>query len=821
MLSRDISTSAALAHLHRRENDDAVSLDRRRFLQMVGMGIGAGLVAGPGSSILDHVIPGLDPSAWALGPVGPADGILLVIGMYGGNDGLNTVVPFNDGHYYSQRGGGAYPDMSVPGDQTLKLDGNYGLHPELTEFKRFWDAGQMAIVQGVGHGTEDFSHFASMAKWMSAQPTGVPTTGWVGRWLDGYLSGGTDLYAAAELGYTLPLHLIGSTRVGTTVPIARPDYGLSFTDDATVNAQILQTLRDLAVDDPTWLGSIGQVQLDQLQLASTLDPVIPETVPEKEIVAKLQIAARLINANLGMRVVTAGFGDFDSHAGQPDQHPVRLKELNDGLVEFFRVLDPAWHGQVTVMTFSEFGRTSYANAGLGTDHGSSAPQFVFGKNVKGGFYGERPSLAKLGRWERMDTPVDMRNYLGSVIDGWLGGGASDVLGAGFTENLGLFRSGPTGPTFANTKAGQFVGMTPVRIYDSRGAVGGRALALAPGETINLRIAGENGVPATGIRAVAVNISSIHPTSNSYITAYPSGFPRPGTATLNPRPGAVVPNMSIVGVGDDGTIQIYNNSGDVHITVDLMGYFTSDPAAKMLPLSPNRILDTRIGVGAPAARVAAGAPLVLDILGRGGVPGTGVDSVVLNVTSVGPSATGWLTAWPTGVAKPHVANLSYRQGEIIPNMIICKVGPDGRINLEASAGDLELVADVVGCYSASGAGMQPLAPARLLDTRTGAGAPQGPVGPGQEIVLSVGGSGGVPANASAAIINLTGIRASEQTFLTAYPDGETMPTAASLNPAAGMINGNLIIAKLGAGGRVRIYNDRGALDLTADVTGYFA
>ncbi|MGI9644467.1 MAG: twin-arginine translocation signal domain-containing protein, partial [Ilumatobacteraceae bacterium] len=112
MLDPDISTDAALRLLHQPETDP-LALDRRRFLQLVGMGLGAGLVAGPGSSLLDMALPGLDPSAWAAGPIGPDDGVLVVIGMFGGNDGLNTVVPFNDGNYYEMHGSLAIPGAST------------------------------------------------------------------------------------------------------------------------------------------------------------------------------------------------------------------------------------------------------------------------------------------------------------------------------------------------------------------------------------------------------------------------------------------------------------------------------------------------------------------------------------------------------------------------------------------------------------------------------------------------------------------------------------------------------------------------------------
>jgi len=828
MLDPDISTADAVRQLSRAvANDDPFSIDRRRFLQAIGLGLGAGLVAGPGSSLLDAALPGHDPSAWALGPIGPTDGVVVIVGMFGGNDGLNTVVPVNDGRYYDMHGA-----LAVPAGNTLPLDANSGLHPELGELKRFWDAGQLAIVEGVGHLQEEFSHFNSMAKWMSGRPTGLTNSGWIGRWLDGYLNGSKDLYAAAEIGHSIPLHMIGERSIATTVPTSRPGFGVPREWRVDADRVLFDTVRRLAgAGAPdSWLGRVGQAQVDQLDLATTLSPVIPEDsqLPDTEIVAKLEVAARLINANLGFRVLTAGWGDFDSHAGQPNQHPLRMQEFNSAIQRFFGTLDPAWVGRVTLMTFSEFGRTPFANDGLGTDHGSSAPQFVFGTGVRGGFYGQRPSLAGLRRWDRMPSHVDLRDYYGSIIDGWLGGGASDVL-PGNRQNLGLFASGPNNnPVFPPTSSlGEYVGMKPERLYDSRFGIGGRSTAIGPGETVKIKIADAGSVPASGVTAVAVNLTSIRPGTKTYLTAYPSGQGRPDSSTLNPRAGSVVPNMTIVGVGNDGTISVYNYRSNVHLTVDVLGYFrptngsSTSSLGKMLPLTPARILDTRFGVGAPKARVRGRKPFQLQVLGEGGVPDSGVEAVVLNLLSVKPSRNGFVTSWPTdGGARPDTANLSYRAGRNIPNLTMCKVGSDGKINIEASAGQVDLVADVVGCFTDVGSQLSPVAPRRLLDTRKGIGAPTARVRAGGEVTLKVTGIAGVPAGAKAVALNVSAVRPTRQTFLTVYPTGEERPNASSLNPDPGAVSANLVIAKVGEDGNVTIFNNRGNLDILADLTAYF-
>ena len=557
-----------------------------------------------------------------------------------------------------------------------------------------------------------------------------------------------------------------------------------------------------------------------------------DEMPESEIAAKLEIAARLINANLGMRVLTAGFGDFDSHAGQPSQHGTRMAELNAALGTFFSRLDPHWANRVTVATFSEFGRTSHANDSAGTDHGSSAPHFVPGAIVRGGFYGERPSLTGLREWDRMPTTVRHLDYYGSLLGPWLGGDPAQIV-PGFSENLNLFTAGPgvggssvpgISGDFSPPPAepvGRFVGINPQRIFDSRDETGGPAGHLGAGETIRVTAAGLAGVPQ-GVTAVAVNITAIRPTvDGAYLTAYPTGQARPPTSTLNPRRATIMANMSVVGVGDDGSFQLFNHDGDVHVTVDLMGYFDTSSQARLQAVNPDRILDTRSGVGAPASRVHSGQVLQIDVAGRGGIPQSGADSVVLNLTSINPSSGGWVTVWPAGSDRGEVANLTYVAGDIVPNLVVCKIGEAGRINLEVSHGDLDLTADVAGCFAESGSLLAPMRPARLLDTRDGNGAAARPVESGEVLDLQVTGRGGVPDGATAVVLNVTGIRPSQRTYLTVFPTGAPRPTAANLNPAAGAVAGNLVVAKVGDGGRVSIFNNAGALHMTADVTAFFA
>jgi uncharacterized protein (DUF1501 family) len=815
MLDPDISTRDALRHLHQAETDPW-AVDRRRFLQLVGMGLGAGAVAGPGSSLLDS-LTGNEPWAQAAAPIGATDGILVVLGMFGGNDGLNTVIPFNDPLYYAQRRDG---NLSIPGNQTLRLDNDNGLNKELTELKRFWDMGKLAVVQGVGYPNPDLSHFNSMAKWMSGYPTGIPSSGWIGRWLDGYLGANKNLFAAAEIGYSVPLHVIGRQQRATAVPPGQPGFGAS---NEARDQRLYSSLRAISAPSATWKGRVGQAMIDQLDVAKTLAPIIPADLPDAEPTARMEVMARLINANLGFRVLTAGWGDFDSHAGQPYQHGARMMELNAAIMRFFEILSPAWSPRVTVMTFSEFGRTSFSNDGQGTDHGTSAPHFVFGAGVQGGMFGQRPTLAGLERWDRMDHHVDFRDYYGSVIDGWMGGGSSEILGRQ-VENLALFTApvvnppgGGGGP--GTSGFGQFVALTPDRIYDTRIGTGGRLGKLGADETVNVQITGKGGVP-DGAVAVALNVTSVNATTDSYFTAFPTGLSLPPSSSLNPQPGRAIPNMVVTGIGVGGAISVFNKFGAADCIVDVLGYFAPAGGFGFEPLVPDRLLDTRLGIGAPLARVTAGSVVDLQVTGRGGVPDAGVDAVVLNLTAVQPSVAGFVTTWPTGEAQPYISNVNFEPGRVIPNLVMCKVGAGGKVSVFASDGDVDLIADVVGYFGASGARHSPTAPGRVLDTRSGIGAPLAPVGPNGEITVGMIGQSGVPATARAVVLNVTATNATSDTYISSYPAGASRPNASSLNVGAGRTAANLVVAKLGADGGVTLYNERGAIDLIADITGYF-
>jgi uncharacterized protein (DUF1501 family) len=817
----DIETADALALLSAAPSG---SLTRRRFLQLVGLGAGAGLTGGALVEALAGSVPGLgalDESAFAA-PVGAHEGILVVIGMYGGNDGLNTVVPIGDSNYYAQHG-----SLALQPAQTLPLSPSFGLHPALPELHRWWNAGQLAIVHGVGYPNPDLSHFNSMAIWMSGIRTGVPSSGWLGRWLDGQLSA-ADLYRAASIGTSVPLHLIGAEpwSRATAISPGKPAFGGG---TSAADQRLYGALRAVAAPGGVgpWRDAVAGALRDQLDVAARLQPILPSTPPAGRLVAKLDAAARLINADLGFRVLEAGWGDFDSHANQPTMHPARMSELNAALQQFFAVLDPRWASRVAVMTFSEFGRTSYENDSDGTDHGTASCAFVLGANVRGGMYGSAPTLAGLKRWDRMAHTVDFRSYYASLLDGWLGGGSTQVLGATY-EDLHLFARGPgqaggtiPPPAAVSSGAASFVAMTPARIADTRDGTGGVPVRrLGPGEHLRVAVAGAGGVPASGAVAVVANVTAADVSEPTFITVCPGGTARPDTSNLNPRPGRATPNLVIMGLGPDGSIDVHNAVGETHCIVDVFGWFSPGSGDRFTPLAPARVLDTRDGTGAPAGALAGDGRIDLQVLGRGGVPAGGVRAVVLNVTVDQPSAEGFLTVGPGGEPVPATSNLNFARGQAVPNLVVCKLGAGGTVSITSSVASAHVIADVFGWFGDAGACLSTVAPARLLDTRDGTGTSPGAVGPGGEVVLQVTGRGGVPANATAVVLNVTAADGTDTSFVTVWPDGEAKPGTSNLNMVAGEACANLVVTMLGANGAVRLANANGSTSLIADVTGYF-
>jgi Zn-dependent metalloprotease len=385
-----------------------------------------------------------------------------------------------------------------------------------------------------------------------------------------------------------------------------------------------------------------------------------------------------------------------------------------------------------------------------------------------------------------------------------------------------------------TAAGAFVSLAPSRILDTRSAIGVPGTTKVPGgSSINLQVTGRGGVPASDVSAVVLNVTVAEPTSPGFITAYPAGEAPPLASNLNFVGGQVIPNLVTVKLGTGGQVGLKNGSAQgVHLIADVAGYYlsgTPTEAGTFVSLAPSRLLDTRDGTGVPApGKVAGQGTVELQVAGQGGVPPTGAVAAVLNVTVAEPTASGFITAYPTGEAAPLASNLNFTAGKVIPNLVTVLLGTDGKVSLKnGSPGTSHLIADVAGYYLAGTPTVEgafvALAPSRILDTRTATGVPGTSKVPGfGEINLQVTGQGGVPGSGPEAIIlNVTVAEPGASGYITIYPTGVARPVASNLNFVANQVIPNLTITRLGSGGQVTLFNGSpGGSHLLADVAGYF-
>ena len=334
----------------------------------------------------------------------------------------------------------------------------------------------------------------------------------------------------------------------------------------------------------------------------------------------------------------------------------------------------------------------------------------------------------------------------------------------------------------------YTGLVPARLLDTRagsatvdGQFAGGGLVGA-GAIVNVTVGGRGGVPASGVAAVAINVTVTAPTATSFLTVFPNGAPRPTASNLNFTAGQTIANMVIVPIGSDGQISLYNDAGQTHVLVDVLGWFAGE--AGYHGFAPARLLDTR-AAGAP---VGPASVTSVTVLGHGGLPDSSVGAVVVNLTATAPTADSFITVYPAGAPRPTASNLNFTLGQTIANMVIVPVGSDGQISIYNSAGMTHVLVDVLGWFGDS-AGYAGFAPARLLDTRSGAAtvdgqfAGVGQSGPASVLNLTVLGRGGVPNTGVGAVaINLTAALPCVGSYATVYPGGAARPVASNLNSA---------------------------------------
>ncbi|MFJ7591841.1 hypothetical protein ACIQZO_31635, partial [Streptomyces sp. NPDC097617] len=239
-----------------------------------------------------------------------------------------------------------------------------------------------------------------------------------------------------------------------------------------------------------------------------------------------------------------------------------------------------------------------------------------------------------------------------------------------------------------------------------------------------------------------------------------------------------------------------------------------------PITPTRLMDTREGLGVPKAKVGEAGTVTLQVAGTAGIPATGVTAVVLNVTATGPTTGSFVSVYPNGTARTSASNLNFTAGQTIPNLVVVPV-VNGKVSFYNHAGSVDLIADVAGFYTTDGSGSsyKPITPTRLMDTREGLGVPKAKVGEAGTVTLQVAGTAGIPAGATAVVLNVTATEPTAGSFVSVYPNGTTRTSASNLNFTAGQTIPNLVVVPV-VNGKVSFYNHAGSVDLIADVAGFY-
>lgn len=372
-------------------------------------------------------------------------------------------------------------------------------------------------------------------------------------------------------------------------------------------------------------------------------------------------------------------------------------------------------------------------------------------------------------------------------------------------------------------------LSPERFVDTRsGGVTADGLFAAGGRRdadseYRVEIAGRRNVPADA-RAVVMNVTAIRPDGTGFVTIHPCVSPRPVASSLNVTDGVSLGNEVTVPLADDGTICVYT-SANMDLTVDVVGFVARQ--SPLEPLTPARILDTRSagstvdGLRQADGRTDAAGTVRLQVGGRADVP-TGAAAAIMNVTAIGADQVGFVTAHPCSATVPIAASLNYVPSVNRGNELIAPLSADGEVCFFTSS-SIELVVDVTG-YVPAGTTLNPLLPARLLDTRsTGSTVDGEQIGAGKqeaesERTLGIVGRGGVPSSATAVIVNVTAIATEEIGFVTVHPCVTPRPTTAALNYVPGVNGGNEIIASLNADGELCLYSSA-TTHLAVDVVGY--
>lgn len=369
-------------------------------------------------------------------PAIPKGKILVVIEMAGGNDGLNTVIPYTDSLYDKAR-----PNIGLKAGDVVKIGDRLALHPAMKALGALYEKGNVAVVNGVGYPNANRSHFHAMDIWQSGDPEMKlrERTGWLARYFDadGHYKG--NPLSGVVLGGQLPLALEAQNSPVSVIGNGR-DFGFGAGADRQKQMEALHALYKggtVAGSNAEFISNVGNDVYASTQTIrkalQSYDPRLSNTAnyPQNGLAQSLQTIAKLISGDLGTRVFYASIGGFDTHANQPQGHANLLGALGESIAAFYR--DLAAQGRdkdVMTMTFSEFGRRVQENGSAGTDHGAASCLFLVGGAMRGGIFGAYPSLEDLDDGDLKYT-TDFRAVYSTITEKWLGANSQEVIGGKF------------------------------------------------------------------------------------------------------------------------------------------------------------------------------------------------------------------------------------------------------------------------------------------------------------------------------------------------------------------------------------------------------
>ncbi|HTQ21965.1 DUF1501 domain-containing protein [Mycobacterium sp.] len=389
-------------------------ITRRKFL-IASAGVGAaGLLSGAVAVDWDDLLRAAQDR-----PLPDDAGVLVIVTLYGGNDGINTLIPYADNAYHDARPELAY----APGD-VLHLDSELGLNPAMRGLAQLWNQRQLAIVRGVGYPKPDHSHFRSMDIWQTASPDRPVATGWIGRWLD---TTGDDPLRAVNIGPVLPALAVGEKHTAAALSAHQVPAQQADRYDSIMGA--------LGTDDPgdtPAMAAVRKAYRDARTTNKTFGSIKPADNEHNSLASQLSMVAAAVRARVPTRVYMVQLGGFDTHANERGTQQRLLQTLDEAVTPFLKDMAGDRYGRnVVLMTYSEFGRRVRANASEGTDHGTAGPVFVAGAPVKGGFYGAEPSLTDLDHGDLKFT-TDFRDVYYELLSRTVGTDPTPSVGTGRT-----------------------------------------------------------------------------------------------------------------------------------------------------------------------------------------------------------------------------------------------------------------------------------------------------------------------------------------------------------------------------------------------------